>query len=120
MRGTLTIDLHTFSNVFMTVAVYGHLCSKDHPSLAKRLFRGIPVSWGIAFAYCPQVPADRSGHVQHGGPCSLVQLTMVQEVITLVVFSLFSLIAYRQDPSRLNHALAGLFLVAIGWLAFRK
>jgi uncharacterized protein (DUF486 family) len=122
MRGTWTIVLLTLSNVFMTVAWYGHLRFKENPTLAKLgLFGAILISWGIAFfEYCLQVPANRLGHLAHGGPYSLVQLKVVQEVITLVVFTLFSVIAFRQEPLRWNHALAGVFLVAAVWLVFRK
>ncbi len=122
MRGTWTIVLLVLSNVFMTLAWYGHLRFKDHPSLAKLgLFAVILTSWGIAFfEYCLQVPANRLGHVDHGGPFSLVQLKVVQEVITLVVFVGFSLVAFKHEAFRWNHALAGVLLVAAVWLVFRK
>lgn len=122
MRGLYSIVLLILSNTFMTLAWYGHLKFKDHPTLAKLgLFTVVLISWGIAFfEYCLQVPANRLGHVDYGGPFSLVQLKVVQEVITLVVFVVFSLIAFRNEAFRWNHALAGLFLVAAVWLVFKK
>jgi uncharacterized protein len=122
MRGTYSIGLLVLSNVFMTLAWYGHLKFKDHPALAKLgLFSVVLISWGIAFfEYCLQVPANRLGHIDHGGPYSLVQLKVLQEVITLVVFMGFTLVAFRQEPLRWNHALAGALLVGAVWLVFKK
>jgi uncharacterized protein (DUF486 family) len=67
-----------------------------------------------------QVPANRMGHVDHGGPFTLVQLKVLQEAITLVVFTLFTLIAFKNEVLRWNHALAGVLLVAAVWLVFKK
>jgi len=122
VRGTWSIVLLILSNVFMTLAWYGHLRFKDHPTLAKLGLIGVVlVSWGIAFfEYCLQVPANRLGHVEHGGPYSLVQLKVIQEVITLVVFVVFALLAFKQETFRWNHGLAGVFLVAAVWLVFKK
>ncbi|MBP7512957.1 MAG: DMT family protein [Flavobacteriales bacterium] len=122
MRGVWTIVLLILSNVFMTLAWYGHLRFKDHPTLAKLGLVGIVmVSWGIAFfEYCLQVPANRLGHVEHGGPYSLVQLKVIQEVVTLAVFVVFALVAFNQESFRWNHALAGVFLVAAVWLVFKR
>lgn len=122
MRGVWTIVLLILSNVFMTLAWYGHLRFKDHPTLAKSGLVGIVmVSWGIAFfEYCLQVPANRLGHAEHGGPYSLVQLKVIQEVITLVVFLVFAQVAFKQESFRWEHALAGVFLVAAVWLVFKR
>lgn len=112
-----TVLLLIISNVFMTIAWYGHL--KHHK--ASPLWIVILVSWGIAFfEYCLQVPANRLGHVDHGGPYSLVQLKVIQEVITLAVFAVFALLAFKQESLRWNHALAAVFLVAAVWLVFKK
>ena len=84
-----TIMLLTVSNVFMTFAWYGHLRYKD-----SSLWKVILVSWFIAFAeYCFQVPANRIGHYQF----SAAQLKMIQEVITLIVFAVFSLLYLKED-----------------------
>ena len=66
------------------------------------------------------MPANRLGHVDHGGPFSLVQLKVIQEVVTLVVFALFSLLFFRHEPLRWNHLLAACLLVIAVWLVFRK
>lgn len=122
MRGLYSIGLLVLSNAFMTMAWYGHLRFKDNPVLAKwGLFAVILSSWGIAFfEYCLQVPANRIGYSGYGGPFSLVQLKVVQEVITLTVFVLFSLLVFRNEVFRWNHALAAVLLVAAVWLVFKK
>ncbi len=122
MRGFYSIGLLVLSNAFMTLAWYGHLRYKDQPALAKwGLFTVVLTSWGIAFfEYCLQVPANRLGHVGHGGPFSLVQLKVVPEVITLVVFVAFSTLAFKDQVFRWNHALAAVLLVAAVWLVFTK
>ena len=122
MRGAASIGLLLLSNAFMTLAWYGHLRLKDHPHWAKLgLFSVILLSWGIAFfEYCLQVPANRIGHDGHGGPFSLVQLKVIQEVISLAVFALMATLLFKETTFRWNHALAALFLVAVVWLVFRK
>jgi uncharacterized protein len=96
-----TIVLLTVSNIFMTFAWYGHLKYRDVP-----LYKVVLVSWLIAFfEYCFQVPANRIGSYEF----SVAQLKMIQEVITLVVFSAFSLM-YLKQPIRWNHV-AGLALI---------
>ncbi|MCC6542288.1 MAG: DMT family protein [Flavobacteriales bacterium] len=122
MRGLWTIVLLVLGNLFMTLAWYGHLRFKDHPSLAKLgLFAVILISWGIAFfEYCLQVPANRLGFLDHGGPYTLIQLKVIQEVITLAVFVGFTLVAFKEESFRWNHALAGVLLVVAVWLVFKK
>ena len=106
----LPVLLLCLSNVFMTIAWYGHLKYKSAP-----LMTVIVVSWGIAFVeYCLAVPANRIGH----GPWSAAELKTMQEVITLVVFVVFSVI-YLREPLHWNH-LAGFALIAAGaGLVFR-
>ena len=92
------------SNVFMTIAWYGHLKYKSAP-----LFAVILVSWGIAFIeYCLAVPANRWGHSVY----SAAELKTIQEVITLVVFAAFSYL-YLKEPLGWNH-LVGFALIAAG------
>jgi uncharacterized protein len=87
--GMTTILLLTLSNIFMTFAWYGHLKYRHAP-----LFKVIIVSWLIAFAeYCFQVPANRIGSYEF----STAQLKTIQEVITLSVFSVFSML-YLKEP----------------------
>jgi uncharacterized protein len=101
-----TIALLTVSNVFMTFAWYGHL---KHPG--SPLWKAILVSWLIAFfEYCFQVPANRLGYGQYTG----AQLKTIQEAITLVVFSVFS-VWYLGERLRWNH-LAG-FAMMVGAVA---
>ncbi|MBM4124608.1 MAG: DMT family protein [Nitrospira sp.] len=102
-----TIVLLTISNIFMTMAWYGHLKYKESP-----LWIAIMVSWGIAFVeYCFQVPANRIGHYQF----TAAQLKTIQEVITLVVFCGFS-VWYLKEPLKWNY-LAG-FAMMVGAVFF--
>ena len=72
----------------------------------------ILISWGIAlFEYVFQVPANRIGFSENGGPFSLIQLKVIQEVITLVVFSVFTLIVFKTETFRLNHIISFIFLI---------
>jgi uncharacterized protein (DUF486 family) len=106
-----TILLLTVSNVFMTFAWYGHLKYKD-----SRLWVAILVSWLIAFVeYCFQVPANRIGH----GRFSAAELKTIQEVITLVVFCVFS-VAYLGESIRWNHAVGFGLIVAASFFIFGK
>src|SRR5881392_3105804 len=99
MRAAITIVLLILSNAFMTFAWYGHLKFKDMAwSKNLGLLAIIFISWGIAlFEYMLQVPANRIGFREYGGPFSLVELKVIQEVITLIVFVLFSLIFFRNE-----------------------
>ena len=114
MKGVLTIILLVFSNAFMTLAWYGHLKFREMKwSQNLGLISIVLISWGIAlFEYSLQVPANRIGFREYGGPFSLVQLKVIQEVITLVVFVVFSA-WYLGEPLRWNH-LAGFVLIAGG------
>jgi uncharacterized protein (DUF486 family) len=107
----LTVLLLLVSNVFMTFAWYGHLKYRS-----ASLFKVILISWGIAFLeYCFQVPANRIGSYQF----SAAQLKVIQEVITLVVFSVFSITYLKQDL-RWNHAVGFGLIVAAVFVIFRK
>ena len=117
-----TIILLVISNVFMTFAWYGHLklqsagVSSNWPLYVVILF-----SWGIALLeYCFQVPANRMGFEGNGGPYSLMQLQVMQEEGTLVVFVIFSLVAFDSFELRWNHWLAMLLLVGAVYLVFMK
>ena len=122
MKPFLTIFLLTLSNAFMTFAWYGHLKFKEMKwSQNLPLVAIILISWGIAlFEYMLQVPANRIGFREHGGPFSLVQLKVIQEVITLVVFVVFSLIFFRNETFRLNHLIGFVFLVLAVYFIFKK
>lgn len=117
-----TIVLLIISNVFMTFAWYGHLKLQAAGTASNwPLYIVILFSWGVAFfEYCFQVPANRIGFEGNGGPFSLIQLKVMQEVITLVVFVIFSLVAFEGTVIRWNHILAFIFLVAAVYLVFMK
>ena len=117
-----TIILLIISNVFMTFAWYGNLKLQATGTASNwPLYIVILFSWGVAFfEYCFQVPANRIGFEGNGGPFSLIQLKVMQEVITLVVFVLFSVFAFEGTEIRWNHILAFCFLVAAVYLVFMK
>ena len=120
MNGLYTILLLLAANVFMTLAWYGHLKLQSLQVIGNTtpLILIILLSWGIAFfEYCLQVPANRIGFEGNGGPFSLMQLKVIQEVITLVVFIIFSAIAFH-TPLRWNHAVACLLLIGAVYFVF--
>ncbi|HWR35549.1 MAG TPA: DMT family protein [Clostridia bacterium] len=107
----LTIVLLTISNIFMTFAWYGHLKYKNAP-----LWQAIAISWFIAsFEYCFQVPANRIGNQRF----TVAQLKVIQEVITLTVFSVFSVL-YLKENFRWNYAGAFVLIVGAVILVFKK
>ena len=122
MRAFLTIILLVISNIFMTLAWYGHLKFREMPRWQSLgLFAIILISWGMAFfEYCFQVPANRLGYRDNGGPFSLVQLKVIQEVITLCVFVVFSLLAFKQEVFRWNHLARFLCLVLAVYFIFKR
>lgn len=105
------IALLTISNIFMTFAWYGHLRHKN-----SALWIVILASWGIAFLeYCFQVPANRMGHEVY----NVVQLKTIQEVITLIVFSLFSVL-YLKEQFRWNYLIGFIFIILAVFFIFKK
>jgi len=122
MKAFLTITLLIASNAFMTFAWYGLLKFKSMTwSQNLGLFSIILISWGIAFfEYVLQVPANRIGFKEFGGPFNLVQLKVIQEVITLVVFVVFSLIFFKNETFRLNHFIGFVFLVLAVYFIFKR
>jgi len=122
MRAMMTIGLLVLSNTFMTFAWYGHLKFGEMKWFSKLgLVSIVLISWGIAlFEYFFQVPANRMGFKEHGGPFSLIELKVLQEVITLVVFSIFTLVLFRTESFRWNHVVGFLFLILAVYFIFRK
>lgn len=122
MKAFTTITLLVLSNTFMTFAWYGHLKFKEMSwSQNLGLTAIIFISWGIAlFEYALQVPANRIGYIEYGGSFSLVQLKVIQEVITLSVFVIFSLIFFKNETFRLNHLIGFVFLVLAVYFIFKK
>ncbi len=122
MKALYTVLLLVASNIFMTLAWYGHLklqetgVSKNWPLLGVIVF-----SWSIAFfEYCCQVPANRIGFMGNGGPFSLMQLKVVQECVSLIVFAVIANMLFQGESLRWNHALAFLCLVAAVYFVFRE
>lgn len=115
-----TLIFLVISNVFMTCAWYGHLkLQSSGVSTSWPLYLVILLSWGIALLeYCFQVPANRIGFEGNGGPFSLIQLKVMQEVITLVIFVIFSVVAFEGFQIRWNHILAFVLLVGAVYLVF--
>lgn len=122
MKAFYTILLLVLSNTFMTLAWYGHLKFKDMTwSQNLGLVAIILISWGIAlFEYILQVPANRIGFKNYGGPFSLVELKVIQEAITLVVFVIFSLIVFKTESFRMNHLIGFIFLILAVYFIFKK
>lgn len=122
MKGLYTVLLLILSNTFMTFAWYGHLRFKDFPWFAKLSLLGVVlISWGIAlFEYFFQVPANRLGFRGNGGPFSLVELKVIQEVITLVVFVVFSIFFFKTEQFRTNHIIGFAFLILAVYFIFKK
>ena len=122
MKAILTVLLLITSNIFMTFAWYGHLKLQE-----MKISTGWPVilvillSWGLAFfEYCAQVPANRIGFSGNGGPFNIMQLKVIQEVITLVVFTIFSTVVFRGESLQWNHFVAFLCLIAAVYFVFMK
>ncbi len=122
MKSLYTIGLLLLSNTFMTLAWYGHLKFKDLRWFENLgLISIVLLSWGIAFfEYCFQVPANRIGFREYGGPFSLVELKVLQEVITLVVFMVFTLLVFKNETFRLNHVIGFIFLILAVYFIFKK
>lgn len=122
MKAFLTIGLLILSNSFMTLAWYGHLKFAEWKWFGKLgLFSVILISWGIAlFEYMFQVPANKIGFSGNGGPFSLVELKVIQEVITLVIFMIFTLVAFKTETLRLNHLIGAIFLILAVYFIFKK
>lgn len=122
MKVIVTLSLLVLSNVFMTFAWYGHLKLKDYSWFSNLgLFKIILFSWMIAFfEYCAQVPANRIGFVENGGPFNLWELKVLQEVITLVVFSIFTLVFFKDHELKMNHVIGFVLLILAVYFIFKK
>jgi uncharacterized protein (DUF486 family) len=122
MKGIWTVLLLIVSNVFMTFAWYGHLklqemkISSDWP-----LILVIVLSWGMAFfEYCAQVPANRIGFSENGGPFNIVQLKVIQEVISLTVFTIVVSFLFKGQALHWNHFVSFFCLIMAVFFAFLK
>ena len=123
MKGLYTILLLIVSNVFMTFAWYGQLkliqivpSSKDWP-----LILVILMSWGVAlFEYSFMIPANRIGSAINGGPFNLIQLKVIQEAISLIVFTVIVVTVFKTETFRWNHLISFIFIVLAVFFAFKK
>lgn len=122
MKAISTIILLILSNTFMTLAWYGHLKFHEWKWFSKLgLISIILVSWGIAlFEYFFQVPANRIGFKDNGGPFTIWQLKVIQEVISLSVFTVFTIFAFRSETLRFNHFIGFGLLVLAVYFIFKK
>jgi uncharacterized protein len=122
MKAFYTVGLLILSNTFMTLAWYGHLKFKEFKWFSTLpLVFVILISWGIAlFEYFFQVPANRIGYKGNGGPFSLFQLKVIQEAITLVVFTIFAVFAFKTETFKFNHFIAFVFLVLAVYFVFKE
>ena len=121
MKGFWTILLLVLSNTFMTFAWYGHLKMREYKWFeGLSLFGIILISWGIAFfEYTLQVPANRIGFQANGGPFNLVQLKVIQEAITLIVFMVFTFLLFKDQTIKPNHLVGFFFLVLAVYFIFK-
>ncbi|MCQ2075400.1 MAG: DMT family protein [Bacteroidaceae bacterium] len=122
MQGFWTIILLIVSNFFMTIAWYGQLkLSEMHINDGWPLIVIILVSWGVAFIeYCFMVPANKIGSNINGGPFNLMQLKIIQECISLTVFTLVCALVFKNQPIQWNHIAAFGCIIAAVFFCFLK
>ena len=123
MKAVYTILLLIVSNVFMTFAWYGHLKMKQEYGWFASLpqIGVVAFSWSIAFfEYLFQIPANRIGFIDNGGPFSLMQLKVIQEVITLIIFTIFTTVLFKGETLHWNHFAAFMCLVLAVYFVFLK
>ena len=122
MNALYTITLLIISNIFMTLAWYGHLKLQQTGTISNMPLYGVVIfSWMIALVeYAFQVPANRIGFVENGGSFTLMQLKVIQEVITLVVFVVFSTLAFNTGTLQWNHLAAFSCLVLAVYFVLMK
>ena len=122
MKALWTILLLIASNVFMTFAWYGHLKLQEMKiSTSWPLILVILFSWGVAFLeYCAQVPANRIGYVENGGPFNLMQLKIIQEVISLTVFTVMVTVMFKGQAQKWNNFAAFFCLIMAVFFVFLK
>lgn len=123
MNGWLTVGLLVISNIFMTFAWYGQLKLSEMKVITSNtpLYIVILMSWGIAmFEYCFMAPANRYGFTGNGGQFSLLQLKVMQEVISLLIFTIFTIMFFKGEALQWNHFLAFCLLIIAVYLVFME
>ncbi|MBQ7551082.1 MAG: DMT family protein [Bacteroidales bacterium] len=120
-KGFLTIVLLIIANVFMTIAWYGHLRLQEYSWFSKLALPVIIlISWGIALIeYCFQVPANRIGFNENGGPFNLWQLKVIQEVVTLTVFTFFTIFCFKTEHFSWNHLVGFVLMIGAVYFIFK-
>lgn len=121
MNGWLTVALLVISNIFMTFAWYGQLKLQELKVITSDtpLFLVILMSWGIAlFEYCFMVPANRYGFIGNGGQFTLLQLKVTQEVISLLIFTVFTILFFKGEALHWNHFVAFSLLILAVYFVF--
>lgn len=121
-KGIYTIVLLLVSNLFMTFAWYGHLQFQKIDWLKNTGLIGIiAISWAIAlFEYIFQVPANRIGHIEHGGPFSMFELKTIQEAVSITVFVLVNIYVFKEGDLQWNHILGFTLIVLAVFVIFKK
>lgn len=121
-KGLFTIVLLIISNAFMTFAWYGHLKFKEMSWFQNLgLFAIIAISWGIAFfEYSFQVPANKIGYNGNGGPFDIWQLKVIQEVVSLTVFTIIVTLLFKDESLKINHLIGFGFLILAVYFLFKK
>lgn len=122
MKGLYTVLLLLCSNVFMTFAWYSHL-RLQHTACFSKLTLPMVVlfSWSIALLeYSFMVPANRIGYIDNGGPFNLWQLKVIQEFISLTVFTVITILVFKNESFSVNHLIGFCFLVLAVYFIFKK
>ena len=122
-RSLATIGMLCVSNIFMTFAWYGNLkLQQVYPSVKDwPLFLVILLSWGMAlFEYSFMIPANRMGSQINGGPFSLMQLKVIQETVSLIIFTLIVALVFKGEPIHWNHLVSFVLIIAAVFFAFLK
>lgn len=122
MNSYLVIGMLIVSNIFMTFAWYGHLKLEEMKIISNwPLYGIILISWLLAvFEYSFQIPANKMGYIGNGGPFTLMQLKIIQEVITLIIFTLFTVVFFKGESLQWNHFAAFVCLIAAVYFVFMK
>lgn len=122
-KAILTITLLVISNTFMTLAWYGNLKLQDMKLISSNtpMFLIVLLSWGIAlFEYSFLIPANRIGSEINGGPFSLVQLKVIQEVISCIIFGVIVSVLFKGEALHWNHFVAFILLILAVYFVFMK
>lgn len=122
MRALFTVVMLSISNIFMTLAWYGHLKFKEMEwSKNLTLVAIIFISWAIALIeYSFQVPANKYGFKENGGPFNLLQLKVLQEALSITIFLIFTLVFFKTEKIAWNHVVGFLFIILAVFFIFKK